>query len=151
MSGVQGVADQRALAGSPMLVAYNWKTAPDRIIRHERVALQRSREHPFAKFSCLRFTHLRETRARKCCLIDFDNKCAELGRIPVVMRVEKSEVILDKCLGERLEAPGCSEPGKMICQKFCAGAKLLLMDAPYERVNAIGANDKIRTAQLIQI
>src|SRR5262245_22034710 len=67
------------------------------------------------------------------------------------MRVEESKVSLDKSLGQSLEAPGCSETGKMICQKFCAGTKLFLVGTPYQRVNAIGAHDEIRTAQLIQL
>src|SRR5262245_20282428 len=132
-----------------MLVVHDWKVAPDRVIRYERVALQCFCEYLFAECSCFRSTQLRETRSRKRFLIDFDNERAELGRIPVVVRVEKSQVIPDKSLGERLKAPGCSEPGKMICQKFCAGAKLFLMGPPYDRVNAIGANDEIRSGETI--
>src|SRR5262249_53790143 len=80
-----------------------------------------------------------------------DDSRSQITRISVMMRVKKSKFSLGKSLGKCIKALGGTEPGETIGEKVHLGTELLLIAAPYNRIDAVGTNDEISVAQFIEI
>ncbi len=145
------VTDKNVVPDRPMFVVNDGKLPPDRIVRYQRVTIQRLRKHALAQGPRFFFIHLRKARARESSLIDLHDERAEIRRIAVMMRVEETGVSFDECLSERLKTLVGAEPGEAITKKTHAGAEPLVVASAHKRVDAIGTDDEIGIAQLAEV
>src|SRR4029077_14286228 len=84
-----------------------------------------------------------------CRRIALDQKSAYVRRVAVVMRVERSETGFHKSLRQRGEALAGAIPGEFVGRMRNRGAERFLKAAAHQRVQAVGGDDQIVTAEFI--
>ena len=150
MRRVQRVADQHPVAERPALVPDPGEVAPYRFVREQPVAVEGGGEYLLANGLRLLDGQVGETVTFPGCRIAFDQEGAHVGRIAVVMGVERAELGLDKALRQRLEAFGGAVPGELVRRPRYRGAELAFETPSQQGVQAIGANDQVVADQFVR-
>src|SRR5262245_8013445 len=112
MCGVQGVPDKHAIAGRPFFVMDDGKLPPDRVVRDQSVAVERTCKNPLTKTSGFGLFQLCKTGAQECGFVDLNDECAQFRFVSVVMCIKTSELSLDECLGQCFEPLCRAEPSE---------------------------------------
>src|SRR6185503_21208414 len=71
-----------------------------------------------------RLVHALKTGARPGRRIALEHEGAHRGRMPVVVRVEESRVVLHEGLRQRLERLRRAEPGELVAERHDRGAEI---------------------------
>src|SRR6185437_3598602 len=101
----------------------DWKLPPDRIVRNELMAAKRVGEDALAEAARFSFAHRREAGARERVGTDLDDEGAAVGRVAIVMRVERAERAVDEGLRQRVERLRRAEPGEAVGEQPRTGAE----------------------------
>src|SRR6185503_8980477 len=101
--------------------------------------------------SALGFFQPIKAGAREGGLIDLNDKCAQLRRVPVVMRVKNSKLGLDECLRQCVETLGGAEPGEAVGQQANGRPEFTGMTAPNQRIDPGSADKEVDLSQIIEI
>ncbi len=112
--GVGGVAYQHVLAMVPTRVAQMREPAPDRIVGHKVLAVERVGEDLFAQRTTVRLFHALEAGTRKGRLINLDDERAAARRVAIMMRVEIANRRVAESLCQRVENLGRAKPGEPV-------------------------------------
>ena len=139
MRRVQRVADQHPVSVRPARVPDPREAAPDRLVRHQPVAVEGGGEHLLADGLRLLDGLVREAIAFASRRIAFDQEGAHAGRVAVVMGIEGAAPSPDKGLRQRLESLAGAVPGELVRRPRHRGAELLLEALAQQRIQAVGA------------
>src|SRR5687768_3153929 len=90
MHRAQRISQQNDIARIPSAGFEQWKLTPDRLIRHQWLAIQIRREYALTIHSALFIGHTVETGAPPGIGIAFDDKSAHRRTVAIVVRDERA-------------------------------------------------------------
>src|SRR5262245_26529612 len=107
------------------------------------MAVERIRKNTLTKTSAFGLFQLCETGTRECRLIDFNDECAQLRFVSVVMCIEASELSFCECLCQCFEPLGGAEPGEAVCHQTDRRPEFAHMAAAHQGIDTVLANHEI--------
>ena len=82
--------------------------------------------------------------------VAFDQERAHVGRIAVMMRVERSEIGLHEGLRQRGKTLAGAVPGELVGRMRDRGAEFLLETAAHQRVQPVGGDDQVVAPEFVE-
>src|SRR6185295_12341496 len=103
MAGAHRIPDQGDIVRGPLLGPQQRKVAPDRTIRHKRVAAEVGSKYAFTVNPALFIAHPVETAAVPRDRVAFHDERAHVGRVAVVVCYEVAVLVMTERESEALE------------------------------------------------
>ena len=150
MRCVRRITQYHLPSGNPACTPQPRKHPPGRFVGHQTRTAQNITEQIGTSGCTVIFVHRIEAMRRPCLRPAFNNKCAAVRGIAIVMRIHRTVFGMDKTLGQRIKHSITAEPGKVVCKMVDGGGKTGLVGPAYHRVQSIRANDDIRL-ELVRI
>src|SRR5690606_18555787 len=151
MGSTQGIAHKHNVIETPVLVPDYRKITPIRMVAYDGVSFEFRRKYPLAIGNCVFGTHGIESGTMPGVFCDFDQKCAHVGSIPVMMCTKYALVRLSKRQGQTVERLGRAIPDELVRTDVGSGSQFFFILGAYPRRNTIGGNDQIGRAQLLKV
>ena len=112
--------------------------------------MERGGEHLLADAAAFVLGGLIETGALPCDRVALDNERAHARCVPIVVGVERAQAVGDKGLCQGFEALGGAVPGELAVELRERGAELAREGAAQQRIDAIGRNDQVALAEVVE-